>query len=177
MGWLFRRHRSVADEASCQLSHEQLGQLFPFHARLNAQGQLRGLGPSLDKLGGRMGCRISALIELTTPPELSFEQLLDDPDLAFGRPLQFRCKPRGALTEEAGEGLELSGELVCLSPGDLLLILSPRVDTVAELNAAGLSTNDLALHDGLRSRLLTSSMEAGLHELVEALRHQSSAGN
>jgi hypothetical protein len=177
MAWFFRGRRSANGDKSCRLSREQLGQLFPFHARLEANGRLHGLGPALAKLGGRPGANITELITLESPPELSLEQLLADPDLAFGRPLLFRRQPRSNPEGHDVAELELSGELLSLNRYELLLVLSPRVDTIADLNSAGLSSNDLALHDSLRCRLLTGSMEAGLHELVQTLKHQSGTGN
>jgi hypothetical protein len=173
MAWLFRRRRSAAGDGHCQLSHAQLDQVFPFHARVDGSGTLLGVGPALAKLGGRPGEALSDGMALVNPPELSLEDLLNDPNLGYGRPLLFRCSRKGGPTLAETDAIELSGELLVLGSGELLLILSPRVDTVADLNAAGLSTHDLALHDGLRCRLLTSSMEAGLHELVEALKRQA----
>jgi hypothetical protein len=166
MLWLNRRNPALIGHEPCGLSVEQLGQLFPFHARLTADGRVLGHGGSLPRLSEVTTDTILSLLRLSSPEELSLAQILIDPELAHGRPL---------LLESQG-GLELSGELLCLENGDRLLVLSPRVETLADLNAAGLTTQDLALHDGLRCRLFTGSMEAGLQELMAVLREEREQG-
>lgn len=166
MLWFNRRQNSPSDSERCCFSAEQLSQLFPFHARLSADGRLRSHGASLGRLGNVTGDTIFSLLRLSSPEELSLEQILADPELAHGRPLLL----------ESSDGLELSGELLWLEEGDRLLVMSPRVETLADLNAAGLTTQDLALHDGLRCRLFTGSMETGLQELMAALREEREQG-
>lgn len=162
MRWFERRKASALGSAACTLSLEQLSQLFPFHARVRANGQMLSHGPSLGRLGDGTFDTIHGLLKLHAPEELSLGQILLDPELAQGRPL---------LLASPG-GLELSGELICLKEDERLLVLSPRVETLADLNAAGLSTQDLALHDSQRCRFFTASLEAGLQQLITELREE-----
>lgn len=156
-----------------QIEWDVLHPLCPFHLLLTSSGHILQSGKSLQKLLGcdPQGQWWGKVLQPTPEADgLHDEQLPELSDLS-GRALPLQL--HGPLE------LELMGQLVPLQTAPTrqwLLDLRPVLETLEDLEQSGLTLQDLALIDPIRTGMVTLLMEKALRqELLDAL-HDSDEG-
>jgi len=118
------------------LTPEQLGHSFPFHIALGADGTIQQLGPSLAKRlpSLRPGTVAASQLRLCRPPvPFNFADLRDN-------------APSFIMCEHMETGLVLRGQTLAAA-GTVLLLVTPWVTELSELDKFNITLDDFALHD------------------------------
>lgn len=181
--WIMGRWRATVGPgpAGVALEAAELEVLLPFHLRLDDQGRIAHVGPSLAKLlgGEPLGDPIDHHLILARPrgPEA-----LGAPDAAaetappaagrwgrlrrrklVGRPLVFR------LRRPLDQPVTLLGQLIQPAGQHDLLALNPLFETLDHLEAAGLHLHDYPIHDSTRMLLTAHLLVAGYRIALEEI--------
>jgi guanylate cyclase soluble subunit beta len=168
------RQASVTTEVS--LSSSDLKAIFPYHIVVDSDFQIVQVGMSLPKLLGMcsealIGTNVAEWLEITQP-------VFGNWDWPYLRKLQdqtFFMESRGG---------KLKGNWVSIASGHVLLILSPDVKNVRELQELGLTMSDLPLSSFQRDAVflgehITSEVSSSnkLDKLSKQLRTERNLSN
>ena len=154
--------------AGIGLSRAAMDRAFPFHFVLDGELRLVQIGPVMARIVPEL--KIGATVEAVLRP-LRPAGALAAEVLAANEAYPF-------LIEHAASGMRFRGQFMSLQGGNWVFLGSPWLDTAEEIEQAGLSLRDFAVHDPVFDLLMIGhTQRLGMEDLIrlsERLERKSS---